>query len=272
MTGDLLHGALGYAQRGWPVFPCKPGGKAPLTIHGFNNATTDPAVIRDWWSRCPGANIAVAAGYPAVDVLDVDNRPGGNGFAALNRVKRAGLLTGAQALVRTRSRGLHLYFAGTSQRCGKLPGHYLDFKAAGGYVLMPPSFVEADDKGPAGFYELIEERESSGTLDWQSVRHLLDPPPPPRPSRRIVTGDAPRRWAGVLAHLSALHDGDERWRQLHWAACRAGELIAAGALGEAEARVALMDAAQANGYITDHGEREAIRKIDRGLAAVAVNS
>ena len=53
---------------------------------------------------------------PAVDVLDVDIKPDGSGFAAFNRVKRAGLLTGASGLVRTRSGGLHVYFAGTAQR------------------------------------------------------------------------------------------------------------------------------------------------------------
>jgi hypothetical protein len=266
----MLAAALTYAGRGWPVFPCRAGLKEPATVHGYLDATTDAAMIRTWWDVYPRHNVAIATGHPAVDVLDVDIRPDGSGFAALNRLKRAGLLTGVQAIVRTRSGGLHLYFAGTGQRCGKLSRHYLDLKAAGGYVLMPPSFVVADDKGPAGFYELIKERDASGTLDWEAVRRLLDPPVP-RASRRIVSGDAPRRWAGVLAHLAALEDGDRRWRQLHWAACRAAELIAAGQLGEAEARQALMDASRANGYITDHGEREALRKIARGLAAAEVD-
>jgi hypothetical protein len=267
---NLADMALAYASRGWPVFPCQPGRKEPATVNGYLDATTDPAMIRACWGVHPQFNVAFATGYPAADVLDVDVRPDGSGFAALNRLKRAGLLAGVQALVRTRSGGLHLYFTGTDQRCGKLPGHFLDFKSCGGYVLAPPSFVEADDKGPAGFYELIEERDASGTLDWAAVCRLLDPPPP-RAARRIVSGDAPQRWAGVLAHLSALKDGDQRWRQLHWAACRAAELIAAGQLGEAEARQALMDASRANGYIPDHGEREALRKIARGLAAAEVD-
>jgi len=51
-TRELLEAALGYARRGWPVFPCKPD-KAPYTPHGFKDATTDPAAIRQW---CLGAN------------------------------------------------------------------------------------------------------------------------------------------------------------------------------------------------------------------------
>jgi hypothetical protein len=271
MTAGILARALGYAAAGWPVFPCKPGSKEPDTPHGFKDATTDPARIRAWWQARPDRNVAIATGAPGPDVLDVDKRPGGNGFAALNRLIRAGLVTGALAMVRTRSGGLHLYFTGTAQPCGKLPRHYLDFKAAGGYVLAPPSFVEADGNGPAGFYELVEQRDATGRPDWQALCRLLDPPQPQPPRRAAVTAHPSRRFAGVISHLSGLKDGDRRWRQLHWAACRAGELIAAGYLGEDEARAALMEAARANGYIADHGEREALRKISRGLRMAGVS-
>ena len=42
--------AIDYALlRGWPVFPCKPANKQPLTEHGVKDASTDPDVIRAWW-------------------------------------------------------------------------------------------------------------------------------------------------------------------------------------------------------------------------------
>ena len=57
------------------------------------------------------------------------------GWAAFNRLKAAGLLAGAFRLVRTPSgAAAHLYFAGTDQRSGSLPGQHLDFKACGGCV------------------------------------------------------------------------------------------------------------------------------------------
>ena len=260
---DMLGQALAYAARGWPVFPCKPGEKAPNTAHGFHDATTSAAVIRAWWAQHPADNVAIATGSPAVDVLDVDVTPGGSGFEAYNRAKRAGLLAGACAQVRTRSGGLHVYFTGTRQGCGKLAAHHLDFKASGGYVLAPPSFVAADDRGPAGTYELLAERAADGRLDWRAVCRLLDPPP--APARRRPGTMTGRSLGGVVRYLSGLQDGQQRWRQLYWGACRAAELIAAGKLGEPEAREALLDAAWANGYVADHGEREALRKIDRGL-------
>ena len=76
----MLAGALAYARRGWPVFPCRPGRKEPDTAHGFKDATTDPERITAWWTAVPGRNVAIATGAPGPDVLDVDVRPGGSGY------------------------------------------------------------------------------------------------------------------------------------------------------------------------------------------------
>jgi hypothetical protein len=54
--------ALGYAEAGWPVFPCHPETKAPLTENGFKDATTNELQIRRWWSRNPKAMVGVPAG------------------------------------------------------------------------------------------------------------------------------------------------------------------------------------------------------------------
>jgi Bifunctional DNA primase/polymerase, N-terminal len=261
--GELAAAALRYAAAGWPVFPCTPVGtpppdhKAPLTAHGFKDASADPPRIRAWWRRWPDANIGIATGAPGPDVLDVDRHEDGDGFAAFNRLKRAGMLAGARALVRTRSGGLHAYYAGTGQACGRLPAHHLDFKARGGYVIAPPSVVGGRP------YELLDHRAAGAQLDWQAVRAFLEPPRP-RPAR----GQRPASHGDLTAvtrYLSGLKDGQQRWRQLHWAACRAAEAIAAGAIGEDAARDLLLEAARANGFTADHGEREAISKIDRGL-------
>jgi hypothetical protein len=122
VTAPTAEQALAYAAHGWPVFPCQPGGKQPATRHGFLDATTDPDKITWWWRRQPGANLAIATGQPGPDVLDVDQHgPAGNGFAAFNRLKRAGLIDGASAMVATPGGGLHAYFAGSDQHCGSCP-------------------------------------------------------------------------------------------------------------------------------------------------------
>jgi hypothetical protein len=211
MTG-MLTAALRYAAAGWPVFPCKPHGKAPLgaLVHrGVLDASTNPALITGWWSRCPTANIAVACGAPGPDVLDVDTKDGRPGMDLFERARRAGLLRGACAFVRTPSGGLHVWFAGTDQPGGAVgPGKALELKAVGGYVLLPPSYVDDADRGYAGRYELIERRDTAGTVVFAAIRRLLDPPPavPATPSRPrdpnvVRPGDDFNRratWAQIL--------------------------------------------------------------------------
>jgi len=249
-VNELLAAALRYAAAGWPVFPCKPGSKEPLTRHGFKDATTDPAVIRAWWACWPDANVAIATGAPGPDVLDVDNGDD-SGWSAFNQLQRRGLLAGAFAFVRTRSGGLHAYYAGTGQRCtAKIGGAALDYRAAGGYVLAPPSYVGADAKGPAGRYEVIEKRPTTGApFDLAAAATVLAPPRPrrPRSAQSSPAGgpDAIATWVRANAHPGYRHE------PLRW---MAKKLADAGQLDDAGAALVL-ETAEAIGL--DGGLREA---------------
>jgi hypothetical protein len=218
MTGrdGTLRQALAFAGRGWPVFPCQPGQKIPATRHGFWDATTDPAQITRWFGRHPDWNLAVATGAPGPDVLDVDQHgPAGNGFAAFNQLCRARLLDGAGAYVRTPSGGLHAYFTGTSQRNGHLPGHHIDFRSTGGYILTPPSQVGGQP------YQLIKALDHSGELDWATVTQLLEPLRETRhaePRPELDSGQVDR-----LASWVARQQHGNRNAGLFWAANRALE-------------------------------------------------
>jgi hypothetical protein len=174
----MITAALDYAARGWPVFPCWPGTKEPATAHGFKDATTDPAIITAWWTRMPTANVAIATGAPGPDVLDVDIKPTGTGWPAFDTLRRSGRLAGALMLCSTRNGGAHVYFTGTDQPCGSIRKLFVDFKAAGGYVLAPPSIVPADDYAPQGTgrYQLVWSRGTNTSMDWASCRALLTPP------------------------------------------------------------------------------------------------
>jgi Bifunctional DNA primase/polymerase, N-terminal len=230
--------ALAYARHGWPVLPCHPGSKAPATRHGVRDATTDPAQITRWWHRQPGANIAIATGLPGPDVLDVDQHgPAGNGFAALNQLSRAGLLTGAGTIVATPNGGLHAYFTGTSQPSGRLPRQHLDFRAAGGYVLVPPSQIGGRP------YRLVRPRTPAAGLDWSAARRLLEPG---RNSAARSPGGVVRDAGGLIAWVERLEPGN-RNSGLYWAACRAIEAgqdhvldslaVAAGRIGLTEREI-----------------------------------
>ena len=158
MTDATFRTALNYARRGWPVFPCLPGEKIPATRHGFRDATTDPGQIAVWFSRGPDYNLAVATGAPGPDVLDVDDDRAGNGFPAFFRIRASGLADGAAAYVRTPSGGIHAYFAGSDQRSGSLPRHHLDFRAQGGYVLVPHAQI--------GDHPTSSSRNSPAAAAW----------------------------------------------------------------------------------------------------------
>ena len=203
--------AQAYARAGWPVFPLAPGSKLPAIPaahppgdtagaactgecgrlgHGFHDATTDPGVIDRWWGRNPDCNIGIATGAPGPDVLDIDVRQDGSGFAALNRVKRAGLADGQQAIVRTPSTGMHLYYRGTGQRNGSIRGQHVDFRSKGGYVVAPPSST------PAGSYVVVQHRpDAAATLDFARVREVLEPEALRR-QRELATQATGRRAGG----------------------------------------------------------------------------
>ena len=206
MTDDTLRQALAYAARGWPVFPCQPGQKIPATTHGYRDATTDPGQIIAWFALRPECNLAIATGAPGPDVLDVDQHgPAGNGFAALIRLRDAGLLNGAAAYVRTPSGGMHAYFTGSHQRNGHLPAHHLDFRSAGGYVLAPPSAVGGKP------YRILWEPGGRGGLNWDTVTRLLQPQLQHQQRRRQPQGSSPRsRPPGALGRRPARRQPQRR--------------------------------------------------------------
>jgi hypothetical protein len=102
-------------------------------------------------------------------------------------------------LCATRNGGVHFYFAGTDQRSSALGKMFVDFKAAGGYVLAPPSTVPADEWAPQGTgrYDLMWSRDSNAQLDWAKCRALLTPlsaRPTVRPCGRLVDLDRLPEW------------------------------------------------------------------------------
>jgi hypothetical protein len=241
-----------YADAGWPVFPCRAGSKEPATEHGFHNATTGHRQIARWWSRQPEANLAIATGAPGPDVVDVDVRETGSGFAAFNRAKRAGLVEGYQAIVRTPSTGMHLYYQGTDQRNGSIRGQHLDFRSQGGYVIAPPS------RGDGGEYMVVKHEPATGaTISWDAVRGLLEPQPQHERATggRATEGDIRTTSLDRLIEWTASCQAGDRNFPLFYAAKQAA---LAGQLDDAAVE-RFVDAARRSGL--QGGEREARRTI-----------
>ena len=149
---DLLEAALQFAADGFRVIPlhnpdpdhssrcschrsgCVSVGKHPRTQHGVKHATNDHEAIRGWWSMWPNANIGIATGDGLV-VLDVDPRHDGDSSLDDIEAEHGEIVT---RVARTGGGGFHLYLQGNLPARGAFrPG--LDLKAAGGYVISPPS-------------------------------------------------------------------------------------------------------------------------------------
>ncbi len=132
MNPTLMNAALEAAERGWHVFPLRPGTKRPA-LHGTaacpgtgpcanghrkweQRATTDPDRIRASWSRAP-FNVGIATGPSGLPVVDLDvpknkvssEAPcGAAPFGAF--CERAGHAVPSTYRTRTASGGEHLYF------------------------------------------------------------------------------------------------------------------------------------------------------------------
>lgn len=141
----LGRAALAYAERlGWPVFPLRPRGKAPLIPedaggNGFLGAATDLDQIRRWW-RCGDANIGIACSEASgLLVLDIDPRNGGDDeLADLERQhgelpKTPLQLTGGGGMHYVFRRPRDVRFLGQLRGC-----EGIDVKA-NGYILGAPS-------------------------------------------------------------------------------------------------------------------------------------
>ena len=147
--------ALAYASRGWPVFPCKPD-KKPYTEHGFLDATTDPDVIRAWWTKWPDAQIGVACGASGLVVVDLDIDKDKDGIAAFTEFLGPNP-HGCALIARTPRGGKHLIYADAAHRfgigsdVGSMLG--IDVRAVGGYFIAPSGdavreWIEGDPLDP----------------------------------------------------------------------------------------------------------------------------
>lgn len=129
-----------YVERfGWPVFP-RPDGR--YIGHGKNDATTDLALIDEWWRRFPRALVCTPTGVASgLVVLDIDRKHGVNGFDTLEAKGISALPD--TPLVHTPHGGMHVYFRrnpgfviGSSTGKHGL-GDGLDVKGEGGSITLP---------------------------------------------------------------------------------------------------------------------------------------
>ena len=155
---DVLEAALECARKGYPVFPLAVGKKTPIKKGWPDSASSDEDTVREMFADT-SYNLGVATGEVSrLLVVDVDSYKEEEGWRQL--CSELSPLPDTYT-VKTRAGGTHYYFEYPSGRgirnsAGKL-AECVDIRAEGGYVVGPTSWVQQDDKGAAGKYDVIND-------------------------------------------------------------------------------------------------------------------
>ncbi|MGI5255526.1 bifunctional DNA primase/polymerase [Actinacidiphila glaucinigra] len=251
------------ASQGWPVHPLTPLRKTPAAncakcgrdrahgpevcpciksgrwCHSFHAATTDHALIRQWWAYEPNFGVGVSCGPANLVVIDVDAHavevPDRSrllpGIPIHERVNLKGLSSGYDTLallaayrrqinpvddeqtlrVRTVSGGRHIWYRRTledplfksSTGSGRTAlAWQVDIRATGGYIVAPATLT------PAGRYTRVGEATLPAPLPrWLAAEltrtgHVMEPK-----QQVLASSPKPRRvTAASRDHaLQALH-------------------------------------------------------------------
>lgn len=176
MVNPLLEAALRYADMGYPVFPCSPAWKTPLTLHGHLDASVDPEQIEEWWKTFPNANIGISTtGLLVIDIDGADNP--WNPELPCSPVS----LTprGGRHLIYRQPEGASL-----RNSAGKLALR-VDIRGDGGYVVVPPSIINGIPYRWAPTCELVPPNQLTVVPEW-IVTLLAEPTQEPQPLENII--------------------------------------------------------------------------------------
>jgi hypothetical protein len=189
---------------------CRSMGKHPRTLHGALDASTDPAVIRQWWRRWPRANVGIATGaLSGFDALDVDPRHGGDETLLALTARYGGLPRTVESI--TGGGGRHLLFRHSDAlRTGLGPG--LDIRTTGHLIVAPPSI-----------------HASGRRYEWDVTAHPADVAIPPWPEwmlDRVSADRLPRQAAARRGAKSGRPIPVARWQRVLTGCKRLRELEA----------------------------------------------
>ncbi len=228
----------------------------------------------------PGWAVCAVCG-PALTVLDVDPRNGGNPEQVMRFLDERGIRRFANVI--TPGGGVHYYVAGHPDLrkfiIPELPG--VDLQARYANVFVPGTerpkydgrgYVPTGDLDPAlidgdpavdQLYELYLEHEAQRVAKDDK-----------RPAAPVWSGGEVSPRAAAYAASALAGEADEvaktsvggRQARLYVAAVKLGSLMAgSGVPAETEIRSALLDAAARNGLLAEDGETSVLRQIERGI-------
>jgi hypothetical protein len=131
---------------------CENPGKHPMTLNGHLDATVDHEIIEGWWGRHPTANVGIACGASRRVVLDVDPRHHGDDELAVLLAEEGQTLPETWTVGTSRG-GSHVHLGWPAEIPNDPPPRFVrnlcpgvEVKAAGGYVVAPPSLHVTGDR------------------------------------------------------------------------------------------------------------------------------
>lgn len=284
---ELRDAALGYAHRGWRVFPlhgvvnractcgrstCSSAGKHPLVRRGLYEATTDSKRIQSWWRRWQSANIGIATGaHSGIAVIDVDLPLA---LESLDRLvgKLHTTLTGL-----TGGGGVHLIYRCSDETLGNAAGRLLgmegdlpgiDLRANGGYIVAPPSVHMSG----ASYEWLNPNRELASAPAWlkQAQRVSVDVA---GARATDFVGDGTPYGLAVLSdgifRLQAAQPGTRNY-ELNRCAFILAQLVAGGELLESSVRPTLLTIGMSIGLDEPECRQTIASGFDAGLRSPRV--
>ena len=159
MISNTKKAALIYASKGWKVFPVTPNQKRPLTAlapQGYKNATSDPAIIEQWWTEYPTANIGLNLAASGLVCVDVDSYKEDCAFGSLKETHEL-----PETLSQRSARGgtHYLFKSPTDAEYPGILGAGIDVKYKGYILLTPSTFDE-------GVYSWINDFTLADAPDW----------------------------------------------------------------------------------------------------------
>lgn len=201
-----------YCELGWFIFPLNPHTKRPLTQNGFKDASSDPERIRYWAQIYPSANWGVACGLSRLAVLDFDLYKVRECRSEFERLVGGPLPATVEA--ESGGGGSHLYYSVPDgaevpkSRNGIISG--VDFKASGGYIVIPPSMHQSGraykwlrsplDGPPLRLPAIVASRLTELSAEKKETRFQVEG------SSNLWLGPGSGRWDACQEFAGSLHN------------------------------------------------------------------
>ncbi|HEX4078245.1 MAG TPA: bifunctional DNA primase/polymerase [Rhizomicrobium sp.] len=248
--------ALGYAKWGVKVFPCREvdsesgNAKAPYVGGGWHSASASEEQIISWWKTWPNAIVGLPCQDNSVVVIDADRHGNSDGVATLcDLFALHGFEPHSVPCISTPRDGLHCLFQRWPEM-GQTKAKIVSavdirdnaYVIAAGSIMADCRRYSLSNGSLEQLAKAIGNRNLPEVPQWL-VALMVKPATVAIPVKIMKPNDTragpvKRRLIGLVRRVVSAPKG-ERNSTLHWAACRAREIVCDGSI-QIETAIALL--------------------------------